>query len=732
MPYNQTVQTTFNKGLLTEFSELNFPTEASVDELNCNLYKAGNRSKRLGVEIESQNVPTTENYAPNLLMHTEAWENVGEDANLEYLVVQTGNKLRFYQKGVMPLSDGIVKDENDNDYILDMSQFEVQGGLGAGASRVDCASINGLLVVASPQIDTFYIKKNPNGSFSTTQIEFKIRDYEWLGFPKFYYEEISPSNVTDGRRYDTLNCGWGLYKTTNNYEAPSYFAAQNQALKDYRDARDNFFPPLTHPWYSGKDASGDFSVSEFRKIDAGSSLTANGHFILDLYDQDRERLCDISGLEDTSPSGRFSTVAAYSGRVFYAGMDSKVYFSQLLESERQIGSLLQRNDPTAEYLSDLLDTDGGWVSIPEAAGINKLHVFGPSLLVFAKNGVWKISGVDDVFRATEYSVSKITDFGLSVKNSFAVGSNNLPFWWSYTGIHSIVVSDTGGFQEVNLTKTTIQSFWNDIPEESKSFVFSAYDGTNNKVAWFYPNAEESLSYKVSNVLWFDVDLQAFYPWKVSDAEDNRHIVGASFFRGSGANDITFDVVDGNGNLVYNSSGDQVVVTRTAGVIFSSEIKLLVKNDDGSLSFAGFTGIDFLDWNESNYEAYAEAAYNFKGDMTRRKTQPYITVLMKQTELGWITDGAGFTPVRPSSLKVSAYWDFKDTPSTSPQEAYRFKFPLIVDPDNLDVFDYPSSVITTKLRLRGRGRVVKLRFEGEEGKDFNLLGYETIDYVPERF
>ena len=130
---------------------------------------------------------------------------------------------------------------------------------------------------------------------------------------------------------------------------------------------------------------------------------------------------------------------------------------------------------------------------------------------------------------------------------------------------------------------------------------------------------------------------------------------------------------------------------------------------------------------ADYDAYVESSYNFIGDLGRRKTSPYITVFLKQTETGWTgTSETGFSPIRESSLKVSAYWDFKNTPATSPQQAYRLKYVPVVDETNLGVFNYPKSVIQSRLKLRGRGRVVKLRFDAEAGKDFNLLGWETFD------
>ena len=191
-------------------------------------------------------------------------------------------------------------------------------------------------------------------------------------------------------------------------------------------AAESEYPPLTAPWYVGK-SSGSFSVSTWKKTFGGNTLITNGHYVLDLFNQDREAASGVVGVESTVIEERFSTVASFAGRVFFSGVDSRVYFSQILQDIRDIGDLYQVNDPTAQDFSDLLDTDGGNVKIPDAAGISKLHTFGASLLVFATNGVWRITGVDGVFRASEYSVYKVTDEGLSIKRSFVSGQNGVPF-----------------------------------------------------------------------------------------------------------------------------------------------------------------------------------------------------------------------------------------------------------------------------------------------------------------
>jgi len=751
----QTIKAKFNKGLLTEFSELNFPEEASIDELNCDLFKAGNRTKRKGLAYETGSTLTDETYAENTLFHTVSWTNVGGNANLEYLVVQAGNKLRFYRKGSLPLSDGMVmeSDVSSTPYILDMTSYEYAGGLGASASKIDVTSIDGRLVVVSPQIEPFYISRDSDdGTFSVEQISFKIRDYGYYSDPatRLVNVPIQTSDVYNPAICSlfpsTPGCGVGeeyipiqrLYDTQNSGWSGGDRDRGTTALNTYK-SDEGGLPPLTHPWYSGKATDGQFSTDDFTEVYAGTSLTANGHFIINLFSSTRKLEgvsvfnpdnsfdTDWEGKALATPQGRFSTVASYAGRAWYAGVDSRVYYSKIIETPEYFGDLYSHNDPTAEFSSDTLATDGGYIRLPEASGIKKLHVFGSSILVFADNGVWRISGVDgNLFKADDFSVYKITDFGLAFRGSFVGGQNAIPFWWSYNGIHTIQVTDQGGMVEANLSRDTIQSFWEDIGSEERSFVTSIYDAVDNKILWMYPNVDETIEHKLNNILYLDADLGAFYPWKMSDktSSSTPFIVGSSFFNGRGADEIVFNVVDGVGDNVQDSLGNDVVTTRTAGISSASEIFFLTRDPSGSLTFSLFESLEFYDWEDAPYEAYAESAYNFVGDLGRRKNSPYITIFMRQTETGFTLSEGIYTAVNPSSLKVSAYWDFKKNPTSPPQEAYRHKQPIV--PEDVDNFPSPTTVLSTRLKLRGRGRVVRLRFEGTEGNNFNLLGWETLD------
>jgi len=708
MPQSQSQKTinTFIKGLITEAGELTFPPDASVDELNCDLRRDGSRRRRKGAIAEDNSVLSTFTVATTDLVHTGTWLNVGGQAGLEYLVIQTGATLRFYNKASSPYSG------NQLTQTVNLATYEVAGSVGAANVKCQFASLKGALIVASPAIETIYIERdNITEVLSVSTISFKIRDFEWQGTKADY--STSTASPSAGRIYDTQNAGWVGTKGA-------------AALAAYGS-----YPPLTLPWFAGKDADGNFSVTEWEKIYSGTSLIGNGHFILDFFNKVR------SGLPTDTETSRFKSVAAFAGRVFYAGLESSknsgsLLFSPQIDNLGDLGNCYQVNDPTSEDLSDLLDTDGGRIVIPDAVNIKYLYAYGANLYIFADNGVWSINGVDNVFRATEYSIQSISSVGILSAETF-VEAEGIPFWWSRFGIHALTFDQVSGLaKEENISVGTIQTFWDDISQDSKSRVTALYDRINKEIYWTYPEDGETNVNKFNKFLILDTVLQAFYPWTVSDEATNTdYIMGFSFYSGFGSDQLILDVVSGADDVISNS--DDVISTQYTDYITGDPAIVLLIRDGatGKVTMGTFSSNTYLDWGTTNYSSYAEAGYDFKGDLFYQKTSPYVITYMRTTETGWTGDEiAGYEPINPSSLFVSSFWDFKSTPSSVAQQAYRFKtMPVVGD---LNTWDYPSSVISTRLKLRGKGRSTRLRFESEQGKDFILLGYGVIDARNQRY
>jgi hypothetical protein len=716
----QKVINTFVKGLITEAGELTFPENASVDELNCDLRRDGSRRRRLAATVESSNTLSSFTVSTSTRFHTGSWENVGGQSGLEFLVLQVGSTLRFYNKTTPPYSSHEIAQT------VDLSAYEVTGGVGAANVNCQFASINGALVVSSPAINTIYIERdNTTGTLTTTQIAFRIRDFEWIGDKSTYSTGIATASASVQRKYDTANAGWT--GTKGSAALTTYLTAKLQ------------YPPLTLPWYAGKDTSGNFSVTEWEKVFSGTSLIGNGHYILDFFNKDRSTASGIAGIPADIETSRFKSIESFAGRIFYAGLESAkntgvILFSRQIESLKELGDCYQSNDPTSEEISDLLDTDGGLIRIPDAVNIKYLYAFGANLFIFADNGVWSINGVDNVFRATEYSLRRVSYTGMLSAESFAE-AEGVPFWWSKTGIHTLQFDEVSGNPtEQNISLPTIQSFWDEIGSNTRSFVQATYDRLNKKIYWAYPNAGEPNSNKLNNFLILDIPLGAFYPWKVSDeASSTDYIMGLAVYSGYGSDSLVLDVVLPTGDDVVQGVDDVVSTQLSEFATGDPAIVLLIRDGaTGKLTMGSFAGDNYLDWGTTNYSSYAEAGYDFFGDLMLQKTAPYIIVYSRVTEEGWASSGSGYEPIHPSSLLVSAYWDFSTSPASAAQQAYRYKTTPIVNPASLGSFGYPETVITTRLKVRGRGRSMRMRFESEQGKDFVLLGYGVLGGRNNRF
>jgi hypothetical protein len=495
------------------------------------------------------------------------------------------------------------------------------------------------------------------------------------------------------------------------------------------------------PWYSGKDAAGDYDETLWDKIYTGTSLTGNGHYVLDFFNKNRSSVSGVTGLTTEVEQSRFTTVANFAGRAFYAGLNSAkntdiVLFSQLIDDFNQIGECLQQNDPTSEGFSDLLDTDGGTIRIAGAVGIKVLYVIDASLYIFADNGVWRIEGIDGVFSPGAFAVKKVTDVGIVSAGSFVVADGS-PIWWSKNGIHTLQFDGaTGRPVESNLTVSTIQTYWDAIPNDSKLKLVSVFDPVNKRAYWGWPDEGEAVASKINNILVLDAPLEAFYPWRIEDQDgDTDAVIGLEFYSGFGAGLSTLDVVTTAGDDVIISTGDDVISQQTTNFATGSPAIVLLIRDGATnkMTMGSFTGDTFLDWDSVNYSSYAEAGYDFMGDLLLKKNAHYLTTYMRLTETAWEgNEDTGYQPNNPSSLLVSSFWDFKTTSSSTAQQAYRFKSMPVVNSSNLLAFDYPETVITTRLKVRGHGRSMRIRFESEQGKDFILLGYSILGGINSRF
>lgn len=740
----QLERNTFVKGLVTEASPLTFPENASIDEDNMILNRDGSRQRRLGMEFENNAI----NISTNLLLenleaaniNTYRWRNVNNKPTLSFGVVQVRNALYFFDLQQTTLSANKVSVNININTI-------------AGEALMDFTEINGKLVVVSNELDKpLLIRYNePFDNFFTEEVSIKVRDI-W-GVEDGLEIDEHPATLSATHQYNLHNQGWPEYMTT-------MAAGPNVSQYAYQQYQfeQGVYPANNQIWYFGKtitptsNSQEVFGTGPIRDTSFGTTPAPKGHFIIDAFNRGSGRYVAStlisSGLPADSEQGRPSSVATFASRVFYAGVESNVeggdsnspdysgtiFFTKVVNNDVDVGKCHSENDPTSEEISDLLATDGGTIKILGAGNILRLVVLDTSLLAIADNGIWQITGRDGVFKADDFSIRQITNIGAISKSSVVVAESSVVYW-ADGGIYVISPSDQlGNLNAQNISETTIQSLYLDIPSVGRANAVGSYDPANRKVSWLYNDTDAydgvSLRKRFNRELTFDTVLQAFYTSTIGDSSNGDFIAGYMVTE-------TFNVVDNVSNVVVD--GDQVQVdavdvvitdeVRTRGASRTKYLTVVPNAFSGNIygiSFSQYSNEEFKDWGEVDAAGYLVTGHELFGDTMRKKQANYLVVHMNRTETGFEDTGGGnLEALNPSSVLIQSRWDFSNSSVSGKWgtqfQAYRLRRPYFPSGEG-DTFDYGWEVITTKNRLRGSGRALSLRFDTEPGKDFYLLGW----------
>lgn len=578
------------------------------------------------------------------------------------------------------------------------------------------SQFNGTFTVAStPSSTSFTYSLTGANQVSTAATGFVTRPLT---------PETVPTSITRNYQYDLYNMGWaepGLYAG----ETTPYNLWRNSSGWNRSD-----YPPKNKPWWVSLNSANTPTQSLFFTITAGKTLAPNGYYILDFFNQNRASASGISGLTTIIETARFNATAAYAGRVWFAGLNSaknggKIFFSKTIENKNDFGICYQKADPTGRDTEGVVDSDGGYIIIPDASDIKALYASGSILYVLASNGIWAIGGVDQVFKATEYYVSKISNFGI-INQRTLTDVSGIPIYWGVSAIYALTTEMDK--PSVTSLSESIKTFYDQISTSVKQNATSVYDRLNNRIYWMYSSETETYPHKKNKILILDMTLQAFFPWEISDTSGvslSPYILDAFYLSGLGSESSDFNVLAGT-DQVITAASDTVIQTLQGESVSSSEIKFIVRTEDGYLTFAEFKGRDFLDWGSADYSSYAETGYDFYGSATLKKNTPYITTYLKRTEQNFVVSGSGYEADYPSGCILTSKWDLSGDSSrwSQPSQIYRIVNYPVVNPNDL-TFSYPYDTIVCRTKIRGKGRVVRMKFESETGKDFYLIGWEII-------
>jgi hypothetical protein len=500
-----------------------------------------------------------------------------------------------------------------------------------------------------------------------------------------------------------------------------------------------------------------FHARDLVENPVGTVPAPKGYFIIDALSRSTSRLerwtelvedQEYSGQEleslplDITPGGA-TTVAEYGGRLFYGGfselgsvteqggtrLESYLLYSQLANNKRVVTRCYQEGDPTSRESPELLETDGGFIALDGAYGISKLVPIGTSLLVFAENGVWSITGLDgNYFSPTSPRVQKITDKG-SISSRAIVTIDTSLIYWTKDGIYAIQFTASGTYEVNNLVDKTIQSLYDEIPYLDKRKVVGRYDSFTNEAFWIIYNTTERT--RETELLVLKTNSGAFTKYKISD-NDTPYTTLAGYAQ------VPPFVTTPEEELVYSegvvvvSEGVDVFITATLNEERSYDTKgIVIHSLDGNnnLTFGEFNNEQFLDWGVTDAQGYMVTGYVSGGDLQRVKQTPYITMHFTRTEDGFYSDIDGYLQLKhPSGCLAQAQWDWANSANSGRwgREFQAYRYPRHYMPADVnDPFDTGFSTITTRNKVRGKGRVLSIKFSTEPLKDCKILGWSSV-------
>ena len=737
----------FVKGFITEASALTFPEDASLDEENYNLFTDGSRRKRLGIDFEDgfSLVSSINSTAfESSTVETYLWATAAEIGGFSILVVQIGNIIEFFDASGSELA--ISDPSNKLSDFIDLNGLDSLGlpilaptFSDAGTVSVSFSDGKGLLFINSEAIEPLVVTVDPDTLDITTEVySVQIRDFD--GVEDGLDIEDRPVTLSNTHKYNLRNQGWPL-----QFRCANDRGGDGATLRDpiehtkgiigvYPSNTDIlFFSKL--PIATAPENVGTYFPEELQKNLFGSTRAPRGHFLLDAFNKDYTDVSGISGLDSKIIDSRPEAVSFYSGRVFL-GLKSTLYYSQILTSPDKIGRCYAESDPTAEDINEVVATDGGSIEIPNAGIIKQLIPVGTSLIVLATEGVWRVDGSRDPFSATNNQAIQISTTGVT-DNKSGILVENTVLYTANTGILSVSPdSTTGELSVTSLTEQTIREYYLSNVKSSETVVRGSYDPTTRKVFWLW--GDESPTERYFDVLVLDTTLGAFHKYRLNSTSSTFPHISSSFTTPEVSSVIeNFNVVTASGDNVVDSLGNQVISRKSRTIRSPISIKFLAVvpgTTNVSYTFAELTDNNLVDWFSHDsvgldYEAFLETGYEINEDQMRFKQAPLIQTSFNQTETSFVDNGSGGVEFdTPSSCKLRAQWDWSDNivsgKITNEQEVYRFRRNYLIGEIG-EAFITGLPVVTSRTKLRGRGRSLHLRFRTPAKMHTELLGWSIL-------
>tara|TARA_R110002124_G_scaffold52750_7_gene151540 strand:- start:6605 stop:8869 length:2265 start_codon:yes stop_codon:yes gene_type:complete len=736
---------TFVKGLVTEAGPLTYPEGASLDESNFVLNRDGSRQRRFGIQFEDGGTPRAATaLETDDVLASFQWSNPANEGAVSFLVVQDSNTLRMYEANAPAVTAASVTFAGPQLVYTLPAEY--------ATTVASTTSIDGKFYLAGRGQEVIEFSYDTDTELVSVR-SFAIEMRDLWGVDDFLKVDERPASpLFSSHAYNLKNQGW-----PEEFDCSVDSAGEGNSIQDpvaYAELKIGVYPSNADLIHSFKHDTarkeysvGTFSPWRMEQSAEGTSEAPKGTIILtDIWNRGAKRFSEtgISGLPSDIAAGYITAVASYAGRLFYAfkqtsitngdtnspNLSTVIAFSQV--GTENAAKCYTKNDPSAETFNDLLDTDGGFIVLPNVGEVYSLVVLGDSLIVVASNGVWEIHGGEKSFSSTNQSQSKVSKTGALSDNSVIAAEDAIAFW-SRSGIQIISLDKVSMRASAqNATQTTIQKLYDEIPSTAKRAAVGVYDETSRQLRWLYRDKDLIDNKLFNQELVFDLNLTAFYKNSFAD-----HPTEGTYAYPAGYVDVedvliltTQAPVTDGGIVVTDSSADVTATGRSIVESVRGSTKYITPFKTAATSWtytvSQLRNLDFVDWVDLgggvDSPAYLLTGYWTGGESSKDKRMPYLHTHFRRTEQGF---DESMNVIGAGGCLVQVQWEWTDSVAAGRwgNEFQAYKLGRLFTPANAeDPMDYGTTVVSTKNKVRGHGAGMSISFKTEPAKDCHIYGW----------
>lgn len=448
--------------------------------------------------------------------------------------------------------------------------------------------------------------------------------------------------------------------------------------------------------------------------------------------------------QQASIDSTITSVSIIGGRAWYGikGRGFNVAYSQvnyvgdsfISNSVGNYVNCFQVNDPNSEVMNDVLDTDGGTITISEIGDIYKIVEYKNHILIFAQNGVWSISGDDSIsFRPTSYTIQKVSEDGVS-RGESVISTDDGVFYVSREDLKVIQLNQSGVLTVADVSETKVKAKMFEVAREFNSSVnaYLVLDRENKRIHINYTKPVSGFSTASNSLklagqsysLVFDMRLGSFYEWGLcydnKTANGENLIPGISYSPSYISNykidlGLMYDDKDGMCALFQNGvvTGEFLLTLRMGRTLYK------YKQDYGVFSTADGGS---LTRGLPRFPVSFEIPFDLVGDMTLSKSVQTMHIFQDANTdyFETQTNGDGSINLLRPEIYMSTSWDWDSFYSQNQEIAGNIQYP--------EVQNYSKKkVLINRVKVPGSGRCLSLRFRNRTdgqlfGGTFKLLAY----------